>query len=155
MIISSLSRLVLIGLLCLTSSVATAQSGLANFERDELTIVTKDGEEHSFTVEMALDPKQQAQGLMFRRQMAADAGMLFIYQPSREAVMWMQNTFLPLDMLFIKSDGRIVKIIERTVPQSTTRIPSGEAITGVLELNGGTASRLGIKAGDQIRHTAF
>lgn len=153
--IASLYRLVLIGVLCLSSSIATAQSGLASFERDELTIVTQDGEEHSFSVEMALDPKQQAQGLMFRRQMAADAGMLFIYKPSREAVMWMQNTFLPLDMLFIKSDGRIVKVVERTVPQSTTRIPSGEAITGVLELNGGTASRLGIKAGDLVKHASF
>lgn len=152
---SSLYRLVLIIALCLTGTAAAAQSGLASFEQEELTIVTKEGEKHSFTVEMALDPKQQAQGLMFRRQMAVDAGMLFIYQPSREAVMWMQNTFLPLDMLFIKSDGRIVKIVERTVPQSTTRIPSGEAITGVLELNGGTASRLGIKAGDRVEHSSF
>ncbi len=153
--ISHLHRLVLICVFCLTGSAASAQSGLATFEREELTIVTQDGEEHSFTVEMALDPKQQAQGLMFRREMAADAGMLFIYQPSREAVMWMQNTFLPLDMLFIKGDGRIVKIVERTVPQSTKRIPSGEAITGVLELNGGTVSRLGIKEGDRVEHSSF
>ena len=152
---SAVSRLLLIGLLCLSGTAASAQSGLATFERETLTIVTREGDEHSFTVEMALDPKQQAQGLMFRREMAADAGMLFIYQPSREAVMWMQNTFLPLDMLFIKSDGRIVKIVERTVPQSTKRIPSGEPITGVLELNGGTVSRLGIKEGDRVEHARF
>ena len=147
---SFLSRFLLIGVICLIDSPASAQSGLATFPKDELTIVTSDGTEHRFTVELALDHKQQAQGLMFRREMAADAGMLFVYKPSREAVMWMQNTFLPLDMLFIKSDGRIVKIVERTVPQSTKRIPAGEAITGVLELNGGTVSRLGIKEGDRV-----
>ncbi|WP_282609305.1 DUF192 domain-containing protein [Pelagibius sp. Alg239-R121] len=151
----SLCRLILITIFSFTASAASAQSGLASFERDELTIVTEEGTEHIFDIELAVDPKQQAQGLMFRRQMPADAGMLFIYKPSREAVMWMQNTFLPLDMLFIKADGRIVKIVERTVPQSHKRIPAGEAITGVLELNGGTVSRLGIKTGDRVEHSSF
>lgn len=149
------SLLVLIAFLSLGAVPASAQSDLASFDKDELTIVTEEGAEHRFEVELAVDPKQQAQGLMFRQQMAADAGMLFIYKPSREAVMWMQNTFLPLDMLFIKADGEIVKIVERTVPQSRKRIPSGEPITGVLELNGGTVSRLGIKVGDRVDHSSF
>ena len=147
--------LLLFVVISLISSAANAQSGLTSFEKDELTIVTEEGAEHRFEVELAVDPKQQAQGLMFRQQMAADAGMLFIYKPSREAVMWMQNTFLPLDMLFIRSDGRIVKIVERTVPQSRKRIPAGEPVTGVLELNGGTVSRLGIKTGDRVEHAGF
>lgn len=153
--IRPLKFLLLFAVLTFGSFAAQAQGGLASFEKDELTIITEEGKEHSFQVELAVDPKQQAQGLMFRRQMAADAGMLFIYKPSREAVMWMQNTFLPLDMLFIKADGEIVKIVERTVPQSRKRIPSGEPITGVLELNGGTVSRLGIKVGDRVDHASF
>ncbi len=147
--------LLLITILSLSAFSAKAQSGLASFEKDELTIVTEAGEEHRFDIELAVDPKQQAQGLMFRRQMAADAGMLFVYRPSREAVMWMKNTFLPLDMLFIAADGEIVKIVERTVPQSLKTISSGEQITGVLELNGGTVSRLGIKVGDRVDHSSF
>jgi hypothetical protein len=153
--IRSLHALILFSLVYFSGTPAFAQSGLASFEQGELEIVTQSGDVHRFDVELAIDPKQQSQGLMFRQRMAADSGMLFIYKPARDVVMWMQNTFLPLDMLFIKSNGFIVRIAERTVPQSTTRIPAGQKVTGVLELNGGTASRLGIKPGDQVRHSAF
>ncbi len=153
--IRSLKFVLLFAVLTVGAFYSQAQSGLASFEKDELTVVTKEGEEHRFEIELALDHKQRAQGLMFRRQLAADAGMLFVYKPARELTMWMQNTFLPLDMLFIRADGQIVKIVERAVPESLKPIPSDEPVTGVLELNGGTASRLGIKVGDRVAHSTF
>jgi uncharacterized membrane protein (UPF0127 family) len=92
---------------------------------------------------------------MFRRQLAAGSGMLFVYEPAREVGMWMQNTFVPLDMLFIAGDGMIVKVTERTVPLSRRIIPSERPVVGVLELNAGTASRLGIGPGGRVLHPAF
>jgi len=92
---------------------------------------------------------------MYRRKMAADAGMLFVYPSDAPVSMWMKNTFIPLDMFFIGSDGRITHIAERTVPQSTELIGSYGPVRGVLELNGGTASRLGIKPGDRVIHRLF
>jgi hypothetical protein len=107
------------------------------------------------TVEVVVTRRQQAQGLMHRRRLGRDAGMLFIYQPPQHVTMWMKNTLIPLDMLFIAPDGRVVKIAQRTVPMSVESIPSGGRITAVLELNGGTASRLGIAVGDRILHPEF
>ncbi len=103
---------------------------------------------HKFEVEIAATTDQQRQGLMYRRQMAANAGMLFLYDNGSRVTMWMSNTYIPLDMLFIAADGRITHIVERTVPQSTELIGSNGPVRAVLELNGGTASRLGIKVGD-------
>ena len=105
---------------------------------------------HKFRVELALTQQQHMQGLMYRRKLAADAGMLFVYQREAPIAMWMKNTYLPLDMLFIGRDGRIVKIAERTVPLSETTISSGVAAIAVLELNAGTASRLGVGSGDTV-----
>src|SRR3546814_16503275 len=86
---------------------------------------------------------------MFRRQMAADAGMLFLFGGSKVRAMWMKNTLIPLDMLFIDETGKIVRIEERTVPHSERAIVSGGPVSAVLELNAGTASRLSIKPGDR------
>lgn len=105
---------------------------------------------HRFTVELALSPRQQAQGLMFRRRLAADAGMLFVYPAPRIITMWMRNTYIPLDMMFIGSDGRIVRIAERARPMSTETISSGRPALAVLEVNAGTAARLGIRPGDRV-----
>lgn len=135
---------------------AAAQSGsLVTFETGELSIETARGEAHSFQVEIAKSPAQRAQGLMFRRQMAADSGMLFLFGGSQERAMWMKNTFIPLDMLFIDEGGRIVRIEQRTVPQSLRAIRSGRPVTAVLELNAGTTSRLTIEPGDRVIHPAF
>jgi len=134
----------------LTGGATFAQSLLAKFESASLAIVTDAGR-HEFKVEVALTPEQRGQGLMFRRDMARDAGMLFDFgaRPDR-ASMWMKNTYIPLDMLFIRSDGKIESIAERTVPHSLEAISSRGPVRYVLELNGGTAARLGIGSGDRV-----
>lgn len=139
----------------LAVGTAEAQQGLATFERDSLTVETSEGAELAFDIELAVTSQQQAQGLMFRRSLPADAGMLFIYRPARQVSMWMKNTLIPLDMLFIAENGTVVKIAERTVPLSLTSITSGERVRAVLEINGGIASRLGIRPGDRVVHSAF
>ncbi len=118
----------------------------------ELQIKAGD-ETHLFKVELALDESSQARGLMFRRSMAADHGMLFIYDPARPIGMWMKNTILSLDMLFVRRDGTITKIFERTEPFSQKLLGSRQPVYGVLELNGGTVERLGIKPGHRLMHS--
>lgn len=120
---------------------------------DRLTIET-DAARYVFAVEVARSAEAQARGLMFRRRLAADAGMLFLYDPPHPIVMWMRNTYIPLDMIFFAGDGRITRIVERAVPLSEVRITSGGAVRGVLEVNAGTAARLGIAIGDFLRHPA-
>lgn len=120
-----------------------------------LVIETGEGGSHAFTVELAATDEHRATGLMFRREMAADAGMIFDYGRDRRASMWMRNTYLPLDMLFIKANGRIESIKARTVPLSETSIRSKGKVRAVLELNAGTTSRLSIKPGDLVRHELF
>ncbi|MDA0786881.1 MAG: DUF192 domain-containing protein [Proteobacteria bacterium] len=119
------------------------------FDRSTLKIETAEGV-HSFDVELAVNDDQRARGLMFRNEMAPDAGMLFVYRSDRVLTMWMANTYLPLDMLFIGADGRIVRIAENTIPLSHTTISSRMRARAVLELNAGTARRLGISAGDRV-----
>lgn len=121
-----------------------------DFSEGTLEIETTEGERHRFDVELALSAQQRALGLMFRQELPEDAGMLFVYPRPQVITMWMQNTPLPLDMLFIGADNRIVKIAKRTIPYSTATISSGQAAKAVLELNGGTADRLGIQAGDKV-----
>ena len=108
-----------------------------------------------FSVEIADDEAERNRGLMFRDQMAADAGMLFDFKVDRPVTMWMRNTRLPLDMLFITRDGRVLNIAQRTVPFTEHSIPSDGPVRAVLELNGGTTERLGIKAGDRVIHPLF
>ena len=139
----------------LPAGPVAAQGGPASFERDELVIETADGARHGLRIELALSPKQQQQGLMFRRELAADAAMLFIYRPRQVISMWMRNTIIPLDMLFITEDGVIVKIVERTVPLSLASISSERRVRAVLEVNGGTAARLGLAPGDRVLYRAF
>ena len=154
----------LFGFLCLVLALtstpmgadpATAQIRLQTFERDQVVIETAGGARLRFKVELALSRQQQTQGLMYRRSLANDAGMLFIYGQESPVFMWMKNTLIPLDMLFIAGDGRIVHIAERTVPHSLETISSGRPVAGVLEVNGGTAARLGIQPGDRVLHRAF
>ena len=131
-----------------------SRQAVRRFATAPLTIETTAGT-REFTVEVARTPGQHAQGLMFRRRLGAHAGMLFVYRRVEPVAMWMQNTFIPLDMLFIGADRRIAHIVERTVPLSTETIHSGKPVSLVLELNAGTVSRLGIKTGDTVASPAF
>jgi uncharacterized protein len=126
----------------------------AVFGHGELDIETAGGRHH-FQVELATTQDQQVQGLMFRRTLAPDAGMLFLYDDDHDIQMWMKNTLIPLDMIFIRADGTILNVAERTVPQSLETIASKGPARAVLEVNGGTAARLGIRAGDRILYPAF
>ena len=139
-------------LLLLVPAVAAAQ--LQRFPTAELTIETANGR-HKFTIELATTPAQMEQGLMFRQRLAPNAGMLFDFKTPVRASMWMKNTFIPLDMLFIDPGGRIVNIAERTVPGSLEPVGAAAPVRAVLELNGGTAARLGIRPGDRVLFPMF
>lgn len=142
-------------LLAFAAAAAAAQTTGVEFGQSSLVIVSG-GERHEFQVEMAVTPEQRTQGLMFRRTLAPDAGMLFDFGPRpQRAMMWMRNTYIPLDMLFIAEDGRVESIAERTIPLSLETVSSGGPVRGVLELNGGTVSRLGIAPGDLVEHPMF
>lgn len=123
--------------------------GLQSFTTAPLMLVTGTGR-HNFTVEIAENDAQRSQGLMFRRALAPDRGMLFIYPSDRIISLWMKNTLIPLDMVFIGNDGRVVSVHERAVPGSLKAISSGARARAVLELAGGSASRLGIRPGDRV-----
>ncbi len=148
-----LARLTLISALLLLPGVLPARAGDPDTER--LTVRTASGARHVFDVEVARTPKQRETGLMYRRSMAADHGMLFDFGRVDIVAMWMKNTYLPLDMLFIDKSGRIVKIARRTVPFSRTIIYSGAPVLAVLEINGGVSDRLGIREGDTVLHPLF
>jgi uncharacterized protein len=146
-------RLVLAAtLLAFLSCCARAQ--LAQFATSTLEIETAAGPQR-FTIELALTPAEQEQGLMYRDSLAPDAGMLFVFPETQTAVFWMKNTRIPLDMLFIAATGRIADIHERAVPMSEANIESKVPVKAVLELNGGTVDRLKIRIGDLVRYKAF
>jgi hypothetical protein len=121
---------------------------------EELTIETGKGEK-AFSVEVVREEKERSRGLMFRQTMDADHGMLFDYDPPQDVSFWMKNTFIPLDIIFVGADGRIIAIAENTTPLSLEPIPSGGPARGVLEINGGLSAKLGIKVGDRVRHKLF
>ncbi len=118
--------------------------------KERLTIVTKGGQQHPFDVELARTPAQQTVGEMFRTSIPPDGGMLFVWPAPQESQMWMRNTLVPLDMVFIDADGTIRRIAEDTVPQSLRVIDSGGPVAATLELAGGTTARLGITVGDKV-----
>lgn len=127
---------------------------LETFGASELTVQTAKGPQ-KFAIELALSDAQMEQGLMFRRSLAPNAGMLFDFKAPTNVTMWMKNTLIPLDMLFLDNSGRIIDIHERAVPLSTDIIASHAPARYVVELNGGTAARLGIKPGDQATSPYF
>ncbi|MCJ8051913.1 DUF192 domain-containing protein [Shinella curvata] len=122
------------------------------FDIQPLTIVTKDGKSHAFAVELAVTPRQREQGLMNRQEMADDKGMLFAFGETRQVFMWMKNTYIPLDMLFIGKDGKVRAIKENAEPLSEAIIDSQGPIDYVLELTGGTVKRLGIRSGNRVQN---
>ena len=121
---------------------------------EPLTIASGNGR-HAFAVEVMRTDADRSRGLMYRRTMAPDHGMLFDFQAVAPVAMWMKNTYLPLDMVFIRADGSVARVAQNTEPLSTRVIPSGEAVLSVLELNAGTTARLGIHAGDRVEHPLF
>jgi uncharacterized membrane protein (UPF0127 family) len=121
----------------------------ATFATESLTIRKADGSIHLFTVEVAAEPDQRAQGLMNRKEMAGDRGMLFDFGTTRRVYMWMKDTYLPLDMLFLGQDGTVVSITPDTVPLSEAIIDSHEPVRFVIELNAGAAKTLGLSVGDK------
>jgi uncharacterized membrane protein (UPF0127 family) len=139
-------RLLLVFALLLAALPARA---LETFGTSELTVQASSGPQ-KFTIELALSPAQMEQGLMFRRSMPPNAGMLFDFKAPTNVTMWMKNTVIPLDMLFLDPKGRIIDIHERAVPYSTDMIAAKAPSRYVIELNGGTAARFGIKPGDQV-----
>ena len=122
---------------------------------ERMVIVTRNGTQHDFMVEMALTPDQQTVGLMFRPSVPANEGMIFDWGAPRESSMWMRNTITSLDMVFIAADGRIHRIAERTVPLSLTPIDSRGPVRATLELQAGITERLDIRVGDRVLHRMF
>ena len=141
-------------LLLLLAWTPCAWAVLAEFPKSTLVIDTDKGPQR-FSVEVATTEEQQEQGLMFRNSLPADAGMLFDFGTTQPAAFWMKNTLIPLDMLFIAADGKIADIHERAVPLSEATIYSKVPVRAVLELNGGTVSRLGIHRGDVVHSAIF
>ncbi|HEX2135578.1 MAG TPA: DUF192 domain-containing protein [Microvirga sp.] len=149
------SRSALAAWILIVLTVVSALPAAASPMLEPLAIVTQGGQRHAFKVEVARNDADRAQGLMFRRSMPPDWGMLFDFGRVEPVSMWMKNTYLPLDMLFIRPDGSIARIAANAEPLSTRAIPSGEPVLAVLELNAGTAARLGIRAGDRVEHPLF
>jgi uncharacterized membrane protein (UPF0127 family) len=127
---------------CFSASAASA----------EPLVIHAGGSAYKFEVEIVTTPETRAQGLMYRKALAANAGMLFIYPAEQPVSFWMKNTLIPLDMLFLKADGKIAHIAHNAVPLDETPIDSGAAVNAVLEVNGGTAVALGIKEGDRVEY---
>jgi len=136
--------------IALLSPLALAQK----LETMPLTIESANGA-HAFTVEIADDPEEIRTGLMNRESMAPDDGMLFDFGQPREAAMWMKNTLIPLDMLFMDPSGKVIAIARNAVPGSLRTITPGVPVKAVLELNGGRAAELGIEPGDEVVHPIF
>lgn len=126
----------------------------ARMARETVVLVTASGETRIDT-EIAATTEEKALGLMFRTYLPDTQGMLFAYEKPLEITMWMRNTYIPLDMVFIKPDGTVHRIEARTEPLSETIISSKGDVLAVLELAGGAAERLGLKPGDKIRHRFF
>jgi len=121
---------------------------------DRLTVAGDFGQA-TFAVDIADDPEERAQGLMFVEDMPTLTGMLFVYDRPQRVSFWMKNTLIPLDLLFASPEGEILRIHENAIPGDLTPIPGGEGVQMVLEINGGLAARLGIAQGDVMQHPSF
>lgn len=157
-----LARILLVSFLAAlaleTGAISAQENGAPTVAQQLETsalMILSGAETHSFTVELADEPEERRRGLMFRRSMAAGHGMLFRHDQPQRSAMWMKNTYIPLDILFIQPDGVIVNIVPDTEPESLTQIASKGRVLAVLELNAGITGRLGIKPGDQVLHAIF
>jgi len=149
-------RLSILGLIVsmMLASCAALAGRQAELPVETIRIDTQSGPKE-FKVEVAADAVSQEHGLMFRRDLAADAGMLFDFHQEARVSFWMKNTPLPLDMVFIRADGTVSSVEPNAIPFSTASIPSAEPVRAVLEINGGRAHDLGIKPGDRVRAGIF
>ena len=152
-------RLLLLSLLAIPLT-AVAQSPeptgpQPTLPKEKLVIVTKDGSRHAFDVELAATPKQQETGEMFRNSVPENSGMLFVWDAPKQSEMWMKNTLVPLDMVFIKPDGTIDSIAEDTVPHSLKIVASHGPVLATLELAGGVTAKLNITVGDKVEAKQF
>ncbi len=138
-------------LLSFLVSLASAAAAVV-FDKSHLVIETQDGARHDFEVELAETQEQRAQGLMFRQSLAPNAGMLFLYDEPQMPRMWMRNTYIPLDMLFLDESGLVLATADNAVPRSPAIISPGVTAMAVLELPGDAIERLGLKAGDRVLH---
>lgn len=136
-------------ILCLMMVGARAAASL-----ERLEIITSSGT-HEFQVEIADTPGERSKGLMYRKSMPQNQGMLFDFHVEGPVMMWMKNTYIPLDMVFVSREGVVTRVAANTVPMSEEVISSGGPAYAVLELNAGVADKIGLKAGDEIRHPAF
>jgi uncharacterized membrane protein (UPF0127 family) len=143
--INRLARTAAVAGACLLMSLPTARSA----EQQTLEIASKSGV-HVFSVELAVTNEEREHGLMYRRSVPEFYGMLFDFKRDQEVAMWMKNTYVSLDMIFIESNGRIRRIAENTETESEKIIPSGGPVRAVLEVAAGTARKLGIEAGDRV-----
>ena len=150
-----LLALLLLVPLALSAPAAAQTTAQPELPKERLVIVTKDGARHAFDVEVAKTPEQQQVGLMFRKTVPPDGGMLFNWGQPQDSTMWMRNTVSPLDMLFINADGTIRRVVTDTVPESLAMIQSRGPVLATLELAAGTAQRLNIHAGDKVEQRIF
>lgn len=144
-----IQRLIFICALLLASS-----SWAAELPRD-VVLVEAGGSQYRFEVEVADDPSERAEGLMYRQSLADNAGMLFLYPKPQPVEFWMKNTPLSLDIIFVREDGTIARIAESTTPMSEELISSGEPVRAVLEVKAGTMRQLGVTAGDRLRSANY
>jgi len=148
-------------LLCLLAMPAwaqqdpTAQDTIIEFGGPDPLVIVTGETRHAFTVELASTPDQAQRGLMWRESLSPDAGMLFVYEPARPASIWMENTQIPLDILYILEDGSIAKIIAYAQPHSRRSLPSDFVVAGILEIAGGRSIELGIRPGAIVHHELF
>lgn len=150
--LSSAASSLFAGLLLALTSLITPAAAQEALERVE---ILSGGKTHVFQAEVMRTDAERARGLMFRRHLPEDRGMLFDFGQPRPVAMWMKNTYIPLDMLFIRADGKIAYIAENTVPKSLDAIGVSEPVLGVLELAAGVTKKHGIRAGDTVYHRLF
>ena len=150
-----LTALTLLFAACALAQTPDADTLNRLFASSPLQIATSDARLHTLRVWIADNEQRRARGLMFVKHMDDNAGMLFIYPESQPISMWMKNTYIPLDMLFINAEGRVVKIVASTTPESLDTIDSGQSVRAVIELNAGVAGKLHLRAGSLVIHPAF
>jgi uncharacterized membrane protein (UPF0127 family) len=141
------SILILIAAFSATAAIAGDN---VTFPQGNASVITNRGEVVHFTVEIATTPPQQEKGLMYRKKLAMDHGMIFVIENPRPIQMWMKNTFIPLDMVFADNHNKIIKIVKNTRPESTDIISSGGEVKTVLEIKGGAADYYHIATGNTL-----
>jgi uncharacterized membrane protein (UPF0127 family) len=149
-----LSLAVSLAIALIMAMLPTATNAADPARLEPVVVETAQGS-FTFTAEIADTPELRQRGLMFRHQLPQDRGMLFDWGEVQPISMWMRNTYVSLDMIFIAADGRVVRIAAATEPLSETTIPSGVPVAAVLEVVAGTAERIGLKPGDRVHHPMF